>query len=142
MQFTCIPYNLSLSLSLSLYAVFLTMSGQIVHLYVFESWRQKRTFGHVCKARIQTSLRIRAVWPESSMDAFRIASDAIVASEAIRNASIDNEEYADAHANLRLLWMHMSDGTFSRLAAHFVLSSNIQSTLVTSTPLTSNSRLP
>ena len=117
------------------------MSGQIVHLYVFESLRQKRTFGHVCKARIQISLRIRAVWPESSMDAFRIASDAIVASEAIRNASIDNEVYADAHANLRLLWMHMSDGTFPRLATHFVLSSNIQSTLVTSTSLTSNSRL-
>ena len=36
----------------------------------------KRTFWHVCPAKIQISLRIRAVWSESSLGAFSIAKDA------------------------------------------------------------------
>ena len=36
----------------------------------------KRTVAHVHQAKIQISLRIRAVWPESSLGAFRIAKAA------------------------------------------------------------------
>ena len=36
---------------------------------------RKRNFGHMRPAMIQISLRIRAVWSESSLDAFRIAKD-------------------------------------------------------------------
>ena len=37
---------------------------------------RKRTFGDVRPAKIQISLHIRAVWPESSLGAFWIAKDA------------------------------------------------------------------
>ena len=37
---------------------------------------RKRTFEHVRPAKIQISLRIRAVWSESSLSEFRIANDA------------------------------------------------------------------
>ena len=37
---------------------------------------RKRTIRHVRLAKIQISLRIRAVWSESSLDAFWIAKDA------------------------------------------------------------------
>ena len=37
---------------------------------------RKRTFGNVRPAKIQISLRIRAVWSESSLGAFWIAKDA------------------------------------------------------------------
>ena len=37
---------------------------------------RKRTFGHVHPAKIQISLRIRAVWSESSLGAFWIAKEA------------------------------------------------------------------
>ena len=36
----------------------------------------KRTFGHVRPAKIQISLRIRAVWSESSLSAYWIVQDA------------------------------------------------------------------
>ena len=36
---------------------------------------RKCTFGHVRLAKIQISLRIRAVWSEFSLDALRIAKD-------------------------------------------------------------------
>ena len=38
---------------------------------------RKRIFGHVPPAKIQISLRIRAVWSESSLGAFWKAKDAI-----------------------------------------------------------------
>ena len=34
---------------------------------------RKSTFGHVRAAKIQIILRIRAVWSDSSLDAFKIA---------------------------------------------------------------------
>ena len=37
---------------------------------------RKRTFGHVRPAKIQISLRVRAVWSESSLCTFYIAKDA------------------------------------------------------------------
>ena len=37
---------------------------------------RKRTFGHVRPVKIQTSLRIRAVWSESSLGVFCITKDA------------------------------------------------------------------
>ena len=37
---------------------------------------RKRSFRNVRPAKIQISLRIRAVWSESSLGAFRIARDA------------------------------------------------------------------
>ena len=45
---------------------------------------RKRTFGHVRTAKIQISLRIRAVWSESSLSAFWIAKHA---------KQVDNENY-------------------------------------------------
>ena len=37
------------------------------------SYVRKRNFGHVRQAKIQTSLRIRAVWSEFPLGAFLIA---------------------------------------------------------------------
>ena len=56
------------------------------------------TFGNVRPAKIQISLRIRAVWSESSLCAFRIANDA----KFIR----ENNEDSDQTARMRrLIWV-------------------------------------
>ena len=39
-------------------------------------YMRRRTFGHLRQAKFQISLRIRAVWSESSLGAFWIALDA------------------------------------------------------------------
>ena len=46
---------------------------------------RKRTFGHVRQAKIQISLRFRAVWSESSLRAFWITKDA-------KFLHVDNED--------------------------------------------------
>ena len=55
----------------------------------------------------------------------------------------DNEDWsgcADEQANLSLRWVHMAEGKFSHVLAHFIWNIHIQSTLVTSTSFISNNR--
>ena len=74
---------------------------------------RKRTFGHMGPAKIQISLYIRAVRIESSPGAFWIDKD-----EKILHA--DNEDSdLTAQADLKLLWKHMSESTFSHVDAQF-----------------------
>ena len=57
-------------------------------------------------AKIQISLRIRAVWSESSLGAFCIAGD-------VGFLYVDNEhwlDYADAQADFSLRQTHISEG--------------------------------
>ena len=63
-----------------------------------EPQREKRTFGHVRPTKTQISLRIRAVWLESLLSAWRS-----VASMAIQNAP---SEDSDQTAHMRsLIWI-------------------------------------
>ena len=67
-------------------------------------------------AKIQISLRIRAVWSESSLSTFWEAND-------VEFLHADNEDWSDsmdAQANLSLRWVHMSEGTFSPVTAHII----------------------
>ena len=79
---------------------------------------RKRTFRHVLSAKIQISLRIRAVWSESSLGAFWIAKIA-------KFLHADNEDWsdcADAQADLSLRLAHMSEGVCFAMR----LGSNVQ----------------
>ena len=70
---------------------------------------RKRTFGHVRPAKIQISLRIRAVWSESSLSAFWIAKDAKFV-------------HADS---LMMIWVFVGrtlEGTFFHVTAQFVFA--------------------
>ena len=49
--------------------------GTLNYIYMSRKVR-KRTFGRLRPAKIQISLRIRAVWSESSLGAIKIAYDA------------------------------------------------------------------
>ena len=60
-------------------------------------------------AKIQISLRIRAVWSESSLGAFWIAKDA-------KFLPADNEDSDQSDLSLR--WARMSKGTFSHVTVH------------------------
>ena len=62
------------------------------------SYVRKRTFGNVCPAKIQIRLRIRAVWYESSLGAFRIADDAEI-------IPADNEDSNQTARMRRLIWV-------------------------------------
>ena len=71
-------------------------------------------FGHVRSAKIQISLHIRAVWSESSLCTFWTAKDA-------KNLHADNKDWsdwADAQAELSLLWALMSESPFFNVADH------------------------
>ena len=59
---------------------------------------RKRTFGHVRPVKIQISLRIRAVWSESSLNAFWIAKDA-------KFLYADNEDSDQTARMRRLIWV-------------------------------------
>ena len=59
---------------------------------------RKRTFGHVLPAKIQISLRRRAVWSESSLGAFWIANDA-------KFLQTDNEDSNQTARMRRLIWI-------------------------------------
>ena len=52
-------------------------STQTGHLYILSRNVRKRTFRTCASSKIQISLRIRAVWSKSSMDAFSTAKDAM-----------------------------------------------------------------
>ena len=72
----------------------------------------KWTFGHVHPAKIQISLRIRAVWSESSLGAFWIAKDA----EFLHADNVDSHQIARMHS---LIWVfdgpRMSKGMLSHV---------------------------
>ena len=59
---------------------------------------RKRTFGHVHPAKIQISLRIGAVWSESSLSGFWIANDATL-------IHADNEDPDQTARMRRLIWV-------------------------------------
>ena len=59
---------------------------------------RKRTFGHVRPVKIQISLRIRAVWSESSLGAFWIAKD----EKSSHADNGDRSDCSDAQADLSL----------------------------------------
>ena len=86
-------------------------------------------FVYVRLAKIQISLRIRAVWSEFSLGAFWIAKDA-------KFLHADNEDWsdcADAQADLSLHWAHMSDSTFSHVTAQMsslIFSENIMKSIL------------
>ena len=87
---------------------------QLVHIEHRSRNVRKRTFGHVRPVKIQISLRISAVWSESSLGAFRIAKDA-------KFLYADNEDWpycAEAQADLSLRWAHMSEGAFPHVAVY------------------------
>ena len=76
---------------------------------------RKPTFGHAHPAKIQISLRIRAVWSESSMCIILDSEWCQVSSCGQRRLWSD---CADAQADLSLRWAHMSEGTFSIIETH------------------------
>ena len=59
---------------------------------------RKRTIGHLRPAKIQISLRVRAVWSESSPGAFWIAQDAYF-------LHADNEDSNQTARMRRLIWV-------------------------------------
>ena len=61
---------------------------------------RKRTFKHVRPVKIQISLRIRAVWSESSLPAFWIAEDA-------KFHYVDNEDSNQLVRMRRLIWVFL-----------------------------------
>ena len=70
-------------------------------------------------AKIQISLRIRALWSEFSKDA--------------KVFHVDNENWSDCvdiQADMSLHWAHISEGTFFHTAAHFLLCSFLYAVFV------------
>ena len=76
---------------------------------------RKCTFGHERQAETQISLRIRAVWSESSMDALWVAK-----------VSSGGQQEPDAQADLSLFWAYMFVCTLSWVAAYFPMSIKIK----------------
>ena len=77
----------------------------------------KRTFENVRPAKIQISLRIRAVWSESSQGAYWIAKD-------VEFLHADNEDSDQAARMSRLIWVfiyaHIRRYVFSRWGSYNV----------------------
>ena len=71
---------------------------------------------------MQISLRIRAVLLESSLGAFWIAEDA----QILHAENEDWSDCADVQADLSLLWTHISEGTFSHVAAQRCLDGELK----------------
>ena len=67
--------------------------------------------GHVRPAKTQISLRVRAVWSESSLSALWIANEP----EPLQVESEDSAETASSYLSLRM--EHVSWGMFYRVAA-------------------------
>ena len=78
---------------------------------------RERTFGHVRTAKIQIRLRFRAVWSESSLDAFWIAKDV-----KFLHAYNEDSDQLCACAGLSFRRARMSDGTFSDIVVHMTNS--------------------
>ena len=87
-----------------------TVYREISHIF------RKLIFWRVRPVKIHISLHIRAVWSESSLGAFWIANDA-------KFLHADNEDWsdcADVQADLSLHWAHMSEATYSHVAAQIL----------------------
>ena len=83
---------------------------------------RKRTFWNVRPTKTQISLRIRAVWSESSLSTWRnVASLAIQKREQWRFWS----DYATAQADLNLRRAHMNQGTFSDVAVPLIIDNTV-----------------
>ena len=61
---------------------------------------RKGTFWHERTAKIQISLRIRAIWSESSLGAFWLAKD-------VKILQVDNEDYDQIALIHRLFWVFL-----------------------------------
>ena len=85
---------------------FVIILGVSVEPRCLKTWK---TFEHLRPAKIQISLRIRAVWSESSLSTFRIARMQSFSCGKRRLWS----DCADTHANLSLCRPHKPQGTFS-----------------------------
>ena len=88
----------------SLMCLLFSGEGKILRARTYEHMDfnvRKHTFRHVRPAKILISLRIRAVWPESSLEAVSSCEQRRLWSDC-----------ADAHADLSLHLAHMSEGTF------------------------------
>ena len=75
---------------------------------------RKRTFWRVHPAKIQISLRVRAVWSESSQGAFWITKDA-------KNLHADSEDFDLTAQMRRLIWVfvgRMLEGTLSNVPVY------------------------
>ena len=89
---------------------------------------KERTVGHTRPAKIQISLRIRAVWSESSLGAFRIAKDANLFLH-VRGQWRLWSDCADAQADLSLRWEHTPEGGFSLVATQMSMRQNMRAKL-------------
>ena len=75
------------------------MAGKyLIKLSTCELQHQKPYFINVRRAKIQTSLRIRAVWSESSLGTFWIANDA-------KFVHKDNEDTGQTVRMRRVIWV-------------------------------------
>ena len=75
-----------------------TICGPFRFLFDINRVIRKRTFGHKRPAKIQISLRIRAVWSESTLGAFWIAKDSSF-------LYADNEDSNQTARTCRLTWV-------------------------------------
>ena len=82
----------------------------IYHLYMTLNVR-KCIIEHIHPAKIQISLRIRAVWSESSLCTFWIDKHA-------KCLHADKEDLEDAQIDLSLRWAHRSERCFFQVAAY------------------------
>ena len=70
----------------------------MVDIFIYKRNIRKCIFGHVRPTKIQISLRIRAVWSESSLRAVWIAKDA-------KSLHADNEDSDQTVRMRRLIWV-------------------------------------
>ena len=78
---------------------------------------RKRTFWYVRPTKTEISLRIRAVWSQSSLSAWKNFASLTIQT----TPSEDSDQTANAQADQNLRWAHMSEGTFSDVVAHLSL---------------------
>ena len=78
---------------------------------------RKWAFGHMRTAKLQASLRIRAVSPEALLFVF---TQTVGLKETLSKEQSFLRVCADAQARLKLCCLHMSEGPFSHDAAHLV----------------------
>ena len=81
---------------------------------------KKRTFLHVRPTKTQINLRIRAVWSESSLYAWRKLC-VLGYSKCAKWIFFSN--CANAQTDLKLRWTHMSEGTVSDILANLYFNS-------------------
>ena len=78
---------------------------------------RKRTFWYVRETKTQISLRIRAVWLESSLSAWRNFPTLVIQNMP----SEDSDQTARAQSDLNLRWASICEGTFPDVSVHMVI---------------------